>query len=241
MVDRKVNAPLMMPVTEKYKDMGTIVVGKIESGHLRKGDTLTLMPNKDSVEVAAIYNEIEEEVNVAISGDNVRIRLRGVDDEDITPGFVLTSPNKPIHAVRQFEAQLAILDHKSIICAGYSAVMHVHTLAEEVTLSSLLHYFDKATGRKSKKPPQFAKKGQRIVALIEAPGLVCVEKFTDYPQLGRFTLRDEGDFIRYSPPLCKTVSYARVGKTIAIGKITKLIERGEEDATEGIAHLSVRA
>ena len=240
MVDRKVNAPLMMPVTEKYKDMGTIVVGKIESGHLRKGDALTLMPNKDTVEVAAIYNEIEEEINTAISGDNVRIRLRGVDDEDITPGFVLTSPNKPVHAVRQFEAQLAILDHKNIICAGYSAVMHVHTLAEEVTLSSLLHYFDRATGRKSKKPPQFAKKGQRIVALVEAPGLVCVERFTDYPQLGRFTLRDEGNFNPNLSPLCQTVSHGHAGKTIAIGKITKLIERSD-DVVEGVANLSVKA
>ena len=138
MVDRKVNAPLMVPVSEKYKDMGTIVVGKIESGHLRKGDVLLLMPNKDEVEVSAIYNEMEEEVSMALCGDNVRIRLRGVDDEDISPGFVLTSPNKPVHAVRQFEAQLAILEHKNIICAGYSAVMHVHTLSEEVTLSVCL-------------------------------------------------------------------------------------------------------
>lgn len=134
MVDRKVNAPLMMPISEKYKDMGTIVVGKIESGHIRKGDNLVLMPNREPVEIAAMYNEMEEEVNSAMCGDNVRIRLRGVDDEDITPGFVLTSPNKPIHAVSRFEAQLAILEHKNIICAGYSAVMHVHTLAEEVTL-----------------------------------------------------------------------------------------------------------
>ena len=134
MVDRKVNSPLMMPISEKYKDMGTIVVGKIESGHLKKGDSLILMPNKSAVEVAAIYSEIEEELNIALSGDNVRIRLRGVEDDDISPGFVLTSPNKPIHAVRQFEAQLAILEHKNIICAGYSAVMHIHTLAEEVTL-----------------------------------------------------------------------------------------------------------
>lgn len=134
MVDRKIHAPLMMPISEKYKDMGTVVVGKVESGHLRKGDALILMPNKESVEVSAIYNEVEEEVNQALCGDNIRIRLRGVDDEDISPGFVLTSPQKPIHAVRQFEAQLAILEHKSIICAGYSAVMHIHTLAEEVTL-----------------------------------------------------------------------------------------------------------
>lgn len=135
MVDRKINAPLMVPISEKYKDMGTIVVGKIESGHIRRDDTLLLMPNKDEVEVAAIYNEIEDEVQAALCGDNVRIRLRGVDDEDISPGFVLTSPNKPVRAVRQFEAQLAILEHKNIICAGYTAVMHIHTLAEDVTLS----------------------------------------------------------------------------------------------------------
>ena len=135
MLERKLNAPLMIPISEKYKDMGTIVVGKVESGHMRKGDTLLLMPNKNLVEVAAIYNEMEDEVQSALCGDNVRIRLRGVDDEDVTPGFVITSPSKPIHAVRQFEAQLAILDHRNIICPGYAAVMHVHTLAEKVTLT----------------------------------------------------------------------------------------------------------
>jgi peptide chain release factor subunit 3 len=140
MVDRKLNAPLMIPISEKYKDMGTIVVGKVESGLLNKGSTLLLMPNKDMVEVAAIFNEMEDEVQSALAGDNVRIRLRGVEDEDISPGFVLTSPQKPIHAVRQFQAQLAILEHKSIICAGYSAVMHIHTLAEEVTLSVRLKF-----------------------------------------------------------------------------------------------------
>ncbi|KAJ7047395.1 eukaryotic polypeptide chain release factor 3 [Mycena alexandri] len=222
MVDRKINAPLMMPVAEKYKDMGTIVVGKVESGRMRKGDSLILMPNKDAVEVAAIYNEMEEEVNLALCGDNVRIRLRGVEDEDISPGFMLTSPSKPIHAVRQFQAELAILEHKSIICAGYSAVMHIHTLSEEVTLPALLHYFDKATGRKSRKPPQFAKRGQKIVALIETAAPVCVERFADYPQLGRFTLRDEG-------------------RTIAIGKITKLIEGQVEEAAEGVGNMSINA
>lgn len=134
MVDRKTNAPLMMPVSERYKDMGTVVVGKIESGHMRRGDSLLLMPNRDVVEVSAIYNELEAEIPSAICGDNVRVRLRGIEDEDISPGFVLTSPKNPVHAVRHFEAQLAILEHKNIICAGYSAVMHVHTLAEEVTL-----------------------------------------------------------------------------------------------------------
>lgn len=88
-----------------------------------------------TVEVAGIFSESEEEIPNAWGGDNVRIRLRGVDDEDVSPGFVLTSIAAPVHAVRRFEAQLAILDSKNIICAGYSAVMHVHTLAEEVSLT----------------------------------------------------------------------------------------------------------
>ncbi|KAG9128316.1 translation termination factor GTPase eRF3 [Ceratobasidium sp. 392] len=220
MVDRKINGPVMMPISEKYKDMGTIVVGKLESGRIYKNDALLLMPNKTSVEVAAINNEMEEEVDYAYSGDNVRLRLRGIDDEDVTPGFVLTSPGKPVHAVTQFEAELVILEHKNIICAGYGSVMHVHTLSEEVTLAALLHYFDKKTGRKSKKPPQFAKKGQKVIALIETTAPVCVEPFKQYPQLGRFTLRDEG-------------------RTVAIGKVVKL--RQAADIAEGVAAMSVTA
>jgi translation elongation factor EF-1alpha len=45
-LDRKIDAPLMIPITEKYKDMGTIVVGKIESGKVKKGQTVLVMPNK---------------------------------------------------------------------------------------------------------------------------------------------------------------------------------------------------
>jgi len=158
--DRKIQDPLKMPISEKYNDMGTVVVGKLEAGKVRKGDTCLLMPNKTSVEVLSIFNEQEEEVPAAISGDNVRIKLKGIDHEDVSVGFVLSDSKKPVHAVTQFEAQLAILDTRNIICAGYSAVMHIHTLAEEVQLKALLHYYDKKTGKKSRKPPQFAKKGE---------------------------------------------------------------------------------
>ncbi|KAK0553569.1 translation termination factor GTPase eRF3 [Tilletia horrida] len=201
--DRKIGDPLKMPISEKYNDMGTIIVGKLEAGKVRRGDTLLLMPNRTTVEAAAIYNEMEEEVPAAISGDNVRIRLKGVDHDDVNVGFVLTDPKKPVTVATQFEAQLAILESKNIICAGYSAVMHIHTLSEEITLPALLHYYDKKTGKKSRKPPQFAKKGMKIVALIETAQPVCVERYTDNPQLGRFTIRDEGI-------------------TVAIGKVSKI-------------------
>ncbi|PWN37548.1 uncharacterized protein FA14DRAFT_187640 [Meira miltonrushii] len=207
--DRKISEPLKMPISEKYSDMGTVVVGKIEAGKVKKGDNLLLMPNKSNVEVMAIFNETEDEVPAAISGDNVRIKIKGVDHEDVSVGFVLTDSSKPVNTVRRFEAQLAILESRNIICAGYSAVMHVHTASEEITLQALLHYYDKKTGKKSRKPPQFAKKGMKIVALIETAAPICVERFADYPQLGRFTVRDEG-------------------RTIGIGKITKLSPNIEE-------------
>ncbi|GAA5900169.1 hypothetical protein JCM6882_002633 [Rhodosporidiobolus microsporus] len=219
--DRKNNAPLMMPISEKYPDMGCIVVGKVESGMVRKGQDLLLMPNKTPVGVQAIYNEMEDEVPAAMCGDNIRIRLRGIEDTDINVGFVLTSPTAPVKAVTTFEAQLVILDTKNIITAGYGAIMHIHTASEEITLSALLHYYDKKTGRKSRKPPQFAKKGMKIIALVEAAGPVCIEPFNSVPQLGRFTLRDEG-------------------KTVAIGKITKLVER-VEDLPEQVAALDIAA
>ncbi|POY74770.1 hypothetical protein BMF94_2246 [Rhodotorula taiwanensis] len=209
LLDRKTNAPLMVPISEKYNDMGCVVVGKLESGKIRKNQDLLLMPNKTPVQATAIFNEMEEEVPIAMSGDNVRIRLRGIEDTDIGIGFVLTDPKKPVHAVTQFEAQLVIIDVKNIITAGYQAMIHVHTASEEVSLTALLNYFDRKTGRKSRKPPQFAKKGMKVIALVEASSALCVETFASTPQLGRFTLRDEG-------------------KTVAIGKITKLIERTED-------------
>ncbi|KAI1320946.1 translation termination factor GTPase eRF3 [Mortierella claussenii] len=203
LADRNLGAPLRMPISEKYKDMGTIVVGKIEAGSIRKGAHLLMMPNSAKVEVQAIFNELEEEIPVAAVGDNIRLRLRGIEEEDIMIGFVLCSPKNPVHSVSKFEATLGILDHKNIICAGYTAVLHIHNAIEEITLSAMVHLIDKKTGRKSKRPPQFLKKGQQGIVVIETAGPLCVETFADSPRMGRFTLRDEG-------------------KTIAIGKVTKL-------------------
>ncbi|KAI8970711.1 P-loop containing nucleoside triphosphate hydrolase protein [Pilobolus umbonatus] len=208
MIDRKLNAPLMIPISEKYKDMGTIVVGKVESGHIKKGQSILLMPNKQMTEITAIYNETEDEVDHAMCGDNIRLRLKGVEEEDVHPGFVLCGKKNPVKTCTAFEAQLAIIEHKNIISAGYTAVLHVHSASEEITLAALLHSIDKKTGKRSKRPPPFVKQGQKVIARIETAGPICVETFARYPQLGRFTLRDEG-------------------KTVAIGKITKIIENAE--------------
>lgn len=204
-LNRYINAPFMLPISGKMKDLGTIVEGKIESGHVKKNQQLILMPNKTNVEVLTIYNETENEVNAAYCGEQVRLKLKGVEEEDISNGFVLSSPKFPVKTVSRFEAQIAIVELKSILSTGFSCVMHVHTAIEEVTFKQLLHKLEKGTNRKSKKPPAFAKKGMKIIAILETEAPVCVETYQDYQQLGRFTLRDQG-------------------QTIAIGKVTKLLE-----------------
>ncbi|KAF9697801.1 hypothetical protein EKO04_004270 [Ascochyta lentis] len=206
-LERKINAPFMMPIAAKYKDMGTMIEGKIESGIIKKEQKYLMMPNKDLIHISALYGEQEDEIPGATCGDQVRIRLRGVEEEDILPGYVLCSPKRPVNCVSTFEAQIVLLDIKSIFTAGFNCVLHVHAAQEEVTISALLHKLEKGTGRKSKKAPGFATKGMSIIARVEVTGTagsICVERFEDYPQLGRFTLRDQG-------------------QTIAIGKITKLI------------------
>ncbi|EHY58138.1 translation termination factor GTPase eRF3 [Exophiala dermatitidis] len=206
-IQRNINAPFMMPVGAKYRDMGTMIEGRIEAGVVQKNSNYIMMPNREEVGIAALYGETEEEIPYATSGEQVRMRLRGIEEEDIMPGFVLCSPKRLVHCVNQFEAQISIVELKSILSAGFNCVIHVHAATEEVTFAALLHKLEPKTGRKSKKPPPFASKGQNIIARLQVTsgaGKICVERFEDYPQLGRFTLRDQG-------------------QTIAVGKITKLI------------------
>lgn len=87
-----------------------------------------------------------------------------------------------------------ILEHKSIICAGYSAVCHIHSVAEEVTVKLLLCTLDKKSGDKSQLRPRFVKQDQIAIMRFETSGVICMEAFKDHPQLGRFTLRDEGEW-----------------------------------------------
>ncbi|EXJ72851.1 uncharacterized protein A1O5_03999 [Cladophialophora psammophila CBS 110553] len=206
-IQRNINAPFMMPIGAKYRDMGTMIEGRIEAGVIQKTSTYVMMPNREEVGISALYGETEDEIPYATCGEQVRIRLRGIEEEDIQPGFVLCSPKRLVHCVKEFEAQINIVELKSILSAGFNCVLHVHAATEEVTFAALLHKLEPKTGRKSKKPPPFAAKGQNIIARLQVTsggGKICVERFEDYPQLGRFTLRDQG-------------------QTIAVGKITKLI------------------
>ncbi|KAL5473269.1 hypothetical protein EMCRGX_G027727 [Ephydatia muelleri] len=131
-----------MPIVDKYKDMGTIVLGKLESGAVGKGTQLLMMPNKVAVEVLSVMRG-EDETSAAFAGDNVKLKLKGIEEEEVSSGFVLCDPLTPCHVGTVFEAQIMIMEVKSIICAGYSAVLHIHSAVEEVHIKQLLAIVDK--------------------------------------------------------------------------------------------------
>jgi len=203
-LDRPVGGPFMMPIVDKYSDMGTVVIGKVESGKCEKGQTLIVMPNRNEVKVDQMWSD-DIEVTGVTCGENVKVKIKGITEDDVTPGFVLCDPSNPIKTGKIFDAQVVILDLKSIICAGYSCVLHLQAMTEEVTIKALICLVDKKTGEKSKTRPRFIKQDQIAIVRFVSNHLICMETFKDHPQLGRFTLRDEGT-------------------TIAIGKILKVVE-----------------
>ncbi|CAG7866799.1 unnamed protein product [Brassica rapa] len=194
---RDPNGPFRMPIIDKFKDMGTVVMGKVESGSIREGDSLVIMPNKEPVKVVAIYCD-EDKVKRAGPGENLRVRITGIEDEDILSGFVLSSAVKPVPAVTEFVAQLQILEllDNAIFTAGYKAILHIHAVVEECEIIELISQIDMKTRKPMKKKILFVKNGAAVICRIQVTNSICVEKFSDFPQLGRFTLRTEGKDIK---------------------------------------------
>ena len=215
--DRNPDAPFRMPLVDKYKEDGKVqVMGKTEAGMVRRGDTLMVMPNRQLVKVTGIFRDADE-IAAARPGENIRLRLTGVEEEDVQAGFVVCSPAAPVPVVLEFDALLSVLElleHKSIFTAGYKCVLHIHTATEECEVTQIHYQLDPKTKLPIKKKCLFLKSGTIALVRIQLAGTICMERFKDFPQLGRFTLRDEG-------------------RSIAIGKVEKL--RGQAAAAEGAA------
>jgi peptide chain release factor subunit 3 len=200
---RDPNGPLRVPVVTRYKDLGvTFMLGKVESGTIRKGDQVVVAPNGRKGEVLGILVD-DNEVNMAGPGENVDVKLKNLEEDDLQSGYVLCDEARPAGRVTSIEVQMAILEllpHKAIMSAGYRGVIHCHTAVTECTVDSLVSELDRSTGKLTRKKPPFVKNGAVVVARITLDQTCTMETFKDVPQLGRLTLRDEG-------------------KTVAVGKI----------------------
>ena len=208
-VPRDFKAPTRMPIIDKFREMGTIVMGKLEQGTLYPGQKLMLLPNKVPVTVSTLFLDAKEdekyEVKVCRPGENVKVRIDGVEESEIQGGCVLSSVERPARVVNKFECQIVILElleHKSVFTAGYKAVLHLHTTVEECEVVMLRKEVDMKT-KKEKKNPKFLRTGSIGSVVLQTDRTVAIDTFANCPSLGRFTLRDEG-------------------RTIAIGKVLRV-------------------
>ena len=205
---RDATAPLRIPVLDRYVDRGTIAMGKVESGVVRPGMKVTIMPTRNKYKVDAVWAN-EDPVSAARPGENVLVKLGGgCGVEDVRKGYVIcTEP--ACRSVSKIICQLAVVEmpeNTRILTAGFQAIFHAHTCEEECTVVKI---FETTNQRgQTNKQARFASIGMRVVCMLELERTVPVETFADYPFLGRFTLRTEG-------------------KTIAIGKINKLPPKKE--------------
>jgi len=206
---RDPNGPLRIPVLDKMKEGGVIAHGKIESGMIRIGDKIMISPSGYPAQVGAILDHKNENVSFARPGENVQIKLIHIDDENmINKGDVITGRDQQMPVTMLFEAEIELfelLDYKPIVSKGYTCIMHCHTFADECVIKDIISCQEKnhtSGNMETKEAPKFVKSFTTCRVRITTRNPIAIEKFETIPQLGRFTLRDEG-------------------KTIAAGKILK--------------------
>lgn len=202
---KKEDDVLCIPLVGSYKDDGkTFIYGKVESGSIAVGEKIQVLPEKKEGLVEGISIE-STEFEKCYPGDNVHLRVRGIDEGDVHAGYVATSIPTSLRSVEFFQARVVILDVKNIISEGSQFMVHIHSAQEEASFHKILAKVDKKTGEVIEKNPVCAKAGDAIIARIELTVPIVIECHKDFDKLGRFMIRDDG-------------------KTIAIGLVTKLYE-----------------
>lgn len=195
---RYFDLPLRFPVADKYKEMGTCVMGKLEAGTIKVGEQLVVLPNKTPIVVENIFVDHKDgqlELTEALPGDNIKMKIKGVEEDSLRLGFVICRKENMCRPCKWFDATVQILDYPSIICPGYSCVLHIHSAIEECTFYKLVAILDKKTRTVKQKDPKFCKQGDSVVIRIRMHRTVCVERYKDFSQMGRFMLRDQGNTI----------------------------------------------
>jgi elongation factor 1-alpha len=190
---KPVDKPLRLPIQAVYsiKGVGTVPVGRVETGVLKQGDTVVIMPGNIRAEVKSIEMH-HAPLQQAVPGDNIGFNLKGVDKSQLSRGMVVGPVDHPPRVAEEFEAQIIVINHPTAIAVGYTPVMHVHTAQVAVKFKELKAKIDPRTGQVVEQNPQFLKTGDAAIVVLQPLRPVCVEEYSDFPQMGRFAIRDMG-------------------------------------------------
>ncbi len=188
--------PLRLPIQDVYTitGIGTVPVGRVETGKLKVGEKIIFMPGGKTGEVKSIEMH-HEAVQEAQPGDNVGFNVRGIDKNDIRRGEVAGPVSNPPTVVESFTAKIQVLNHPSVITAGYTPVFHLHTAQVACEFTELLQRLDPRTGKVAEENPQTLKTGDAAVVRITPKRPLVIERYKDFPQLGRFAVRDMGQTV----------------------------------------------
>jgi len=189
---RPSDKPLRLPLQDVYKigGIGTVPVGRVETGILKPGMVVVFAPSTVQAEVKSIEMH-HEQVQEAYPGDNVGFNIRNVSVKDIKRGYVAGDvKNDPPTGVEDFTAQVIVLNHPGEIHSGYSPVLDCHTSHIACKFAEILSKMDKRTGKVVEENPKSIKKGDAALVKLIPSKPMCCEPFAQYQPLGRFAVRD---------------------------------------------------
>ena len=189
---RPTDKPLRLPLQDVYKigGIGTVPVGRIETGVLKPGMVVTFAPAGVTTEVKSVEMH-HEQLKEGLPGDNVGFNVKNVSVKEIRRGNVAgDSKNDPPYGCEHFTAQVIVLNHPGQVGAGYAPVLDCHTAHIACEFSEILEKIDRRTGKAVETNPKFIKSGDAAIVKMVPSKPMCVEAFTDYPPLGRFAVRD---------------------------------------------------
>ena len=193
---KPVDKPLRIPIQDVYSitGVGTVPVGRVETGVLKEGDKVIFMPSGKTGEVKSIETH-HVRIPRAEPGDNIGFNVRGVSKTEVRRGDVVGHPDNPPTVAKEFIGQIIVIYHPTAIAAGYTPVLHVHTAQVACRFAELLKKIDPRTGQVVEENPAFLKTGDSAIVRFEPLRPVCLEVYTEFPELGRFAIRDMGTTI----------------------------------------------
>jgi len=217
---RPTDKALRLPLQDVYKigGIGTVPVGRVETGIIKPGMVVNFAPNGPTTEVKSVEMH-HEALTEAVPGDNVGFNVKNVSVKEVKRGNVCSdSKNDPAKEAASFAAQVIVLNHPGQIQAGYAPVLDCHTAHIACKFGELMTKIDRRTGKSLEESPKFVKSGDSCMVKMIPSKPMCVESFAAYPPLGRFAVRD----------MKQTVAVGvikEVEKKEATGKVTKAAQK----------------
>merc|ERR1712071_571902 len=218
---RPTDKALRLPLQDVYKigGIGTVPVGRVETGIIKPGMVVTFAPAGLTTEVKSVEMH-HEALTEAVPGDNVGFNVKNVSVKELRRGFVAgDSKSNPPRGAADFFAQVIVLNHPGQIGNGYSPVLDCHTAHIACKFAEIKEKCDRRTGKTTEENPKFIKSGDAAMVTLVPSKPMCVKSFSDFPPLGRFAVRDMRQTVAVG--VIKSVNF----KDATAGKVTKAAEK----------------